>query len=108
MAMFEEFYSFVRPPFGRDLQVSELFLTESHKEMLARMQYAAERRQFALCTGRREIYHGSTPRFKTELCQVCCALHHRFGSDTTQLLLRSLAPTWPHPQVLPRGCQAPA
>lgn len=49
--MFEEFYSFVRPPFGRDLQVSELFLTESHKEMLARMQYAAERRQFALCTG---------------------------------------------------------
>ena len=51
MAMFEEFYSFVRPPFGRDLQVSELFLTESHKEMLARMQYAAERRQFALCTG---------------------------------------------------------
>ena len=51
MAMFEEFYSFVRPPFGRDPQVSELFLTESHKEMLARMQYAAERRQFALCTG---------------------------------------------------------
>jgi general secretion pathway protein A len=51
MAMFEEFYSFVKPPFGRDLKVSELFLTESHKEMLARMQYAAERRQFALCTG---------------------------------------------------------
>ena len=49
--MLEELYSFVRPPFGRDLQVSELFLTESHKEMLARMQYSAERRQFALCTG---------------------------------------------------------
>ena len=31
--------------------MSELFLTESHKEMLARMQYAAERRQFALSTG---------------------------------------------------------
>ena len=51
MAMFEEFYSFVRPPFGRDLQVAELLLTESHKEMLARMQYAAVRRQFDLCSG---------------------------------------------------------
>ena len=51
MAMFEEFYSFVRTPIGWDLQVSDLFLTESHKEMLASMQNAAERRQFALSTG---------------------------------------------------------
>ena len=50
MAMFEVFYSCVRPPFGRDLLVAELCLTVSHNEMLARMQYAAERRLFALCT----------------------------------------------------------
>ena len=33
-----------------DLQVSEMYLKESHKEKLARMQYSAELRQFALCT----------------------------------------------------------
>lgn len=49
--MFEEFYSFTQPPFSKELKMSDLFLTEAHQEMLARMQYAAERRQFALCTG---------------------------------------------------------
>ncbi len=50
--MFEQFYGFARtPPFGRDLEPSELFQTDQHKEMLARMKYTAERRQFALFTG---------------------------------------------------------
>lgn len=49
--MFEQFYGFARTPFGRDLEPSELFQTDQHKEMLARMKYSAERRQFALFTG---------------------------------------------------------
>ena len=31
--------------------MSELYLKNNNKEMLTRKQYAAERRQFALCTG---------------------------------------------------------
>lgn len=49
--MFEQFYGFTKTPFGRDLEPSELFQTCQHKEMLARMKYTAERRQFALFTG---------------------------------------------------------
>jgi type II secretory pathway predicted ATPase ExeA len=49
--MFEQFYGFTRTPFGRDLEPSELYHTDQHKEMLARMRYTAERRSFALFTG---------------------------------------------------------
>jgi len=49
--MFEQFYGFARTPFGRDLAPAELFETDQHKEMIARMKYTAERRSFALFTG---------------------------------------------------------
>jgi general secretion pathway protein A len=51
VAMFEQFYGFIRTPFGRDLDTKELFVTQGQQEMISRLKYIAERRQFGLLTG---------------------------------------------------------
>lgn len=49
--MFEQFFGFVKTPFGRDLETREIFTTQGHQELLSRLRYVAERRQFGLFTG---------------------------------------------------------
>jgi len=51
MAMFEEFFGFTRTPFGRSLTTKELYETQGRQELVSRMKYAANRRQFGLFTG---------------------------------------------------------
>lgn len=49
--MFEQFYGFTKTPFGRDLQTKELYETQGHLELVARMKYVASKKQFGLFTG---------------------------------------------------------
>ena len=49
--MFEEFYGFSKLPFTRNMPVPELFTTPQQQEVLARLEYAAQRRWFAVLTG---------------------------------------------------------
>ena len=49
--MFEQFFGFTKTPFGRDLETKELFSTQGHQELISRLRYVAERRQFGLFTG---------------------------------------------------------
>lgn len=51
MRVFEAFFGCTRTPFGRDLDVKSLFVTQGHQELLSRLQYVAERHQFGLFTG---------------------------------------------------------
>src|SRR5690554_1636727 len=51
MVMFEEFFGFTRTPFGRSLTTKELYETQGRQELVSRMKYAANRRQFGLFTG---------------------------------------------------------
>ncbi len=48
---FNAFYHFTHTPFDRAIPVDQLFLNESHEEMLARLLYAIERQWFILLTG---------------------------------------------------------
>jgi type II secretory pathway predicted ATPase ExeA len=50
-AVFEQFFGFMRAPFGRDLEVKEVFAAQGHRELVSRMCYVTERRQFGLFTG---------------------------------------------------------
>lgn len=49
--MFEQFFGFVKTPFGRDLEAKDLFATQGHQELLGRLRYAAEGRKLGLFTG---------------------------------------------------------
>ena len=49
--MFEQFFGFGKTPFGRDLESNELYETEGRKELISRLKYTAQRRQFGLFTG---------------------------------------------------------
>ena len=49
--MFEQFFGFSRTPFGRGLETKELFTAQGHQELISRLRYVAERRQFGLFTG---------------------------------------------------------
>ena len=49
--MFEQFFGFSKTPFGRDLEANDLYETEGQKELISRLKYASQRRQFGLFTG---------------------------------------------------------
>ncbi|MGI6626770.1 MAG: ExeA family protein [Bacillota bacterium] len=49
--MIEEFYGFTKTPFTRQMTEEALFETEQFEEILARLQYAAQKQWFALLTG---------------------------------------------------------
>ncbi|OPX88421.1 MAG: hypothetical protein A4E53_01966 [Pelotomaculum sp. PtaB.Bin104] len=49
--MFETFYNLSRIPFSRDIPTQELYKSVILEEILGRLQYAAERRWFAVITG---------------------------------------------------------
>ncbi len=67
--MFEEFYGCTRTPFGRDLPVSDLYQSQGHQELISRLLYVAQRKQFALITG--EVGAGKS----TTVRAVVAALH---------------------------------
>lgn len=49
--MIEAFYGFTKTPFTRQTTEKDMFATEQFQEVLARLQYAAQRQWFALLTG---------------------------------------------------------
>jgi type II secretory pathway predicted ATPase ExeA len=49
--LFESFYNFKRVPFSRDIPTSDLYKSTELEETLGRLEYAAERRWFAVITG---------------------------------------------------------
>lgn len=49
--MFESFYGLNHAPFSRDIPTQELYLSLVLEETLGRLEYAAERRWFAVITG---------------------------------------------------------
>lgn len=49
--MFEAFYGLSRVPFSRDIPTNELYKSVLLEETLGRLEYAAERRWFAVITG---------------------------------------------------------
>ena len=49
--MFEEFYSLNNTPFTRDIPVESLFNSNVVEEVLSRLEFVAERQQFALVVG---------------------------------------------------------
>jgi len=49
--MFEQFFGFSKTPFGRDLEVKDLFIGAGQQELISRLKYVAQRKQFGLFTG---------------------------------------------------------
>jgi len=49
--MFEQFFGFTKTPFGRDLEVKDLFIGTGQQELISRLKYVAQRKQFGLFTG---------------------------------------------------------
>jgi type II secretory pathway predicted ATPase ExeA len=49
--MYENFFGFSGKPFDRNIATDSLYLTESHKELLSRLEYAASNRLFCVLTG---------------------------------------------------------
>lgn len=49
--MFESFYGLSQTPFSRDIPTSQLYESVLLEETLGRLEYAAERRWFAVVTG---------------------------------------------------------
>jgi type II secretory pathway predicted ATPase ExeA len=48
--MFEEFFEMTKTPFQNTIPTSALFLSDSHKELLGRLGYAADSNMFAVVT----------------------------------------------------------
>ncbi len=66
--MFEEFYSFKKTPFCRDIPTTELFSSNTLEESMSRLFYVAERQLFCVLTG--ECGTGKTTtirRFRDQL-----------------------------------------
>jgi type II secretory pathway predicted ATPase ExeA len=49
--LFEEFYSLANTPFTRDIPVESLFNSTTVEEVISRLEFVAERQQFALVVG---------------------------------------------------------
>lgn len=49
--MISEFYGFKGHPFSRDISTDSLYRIDSQREVLSRLQYAAEKKWFAVLTG---------------------------------------------------------
>lgn len=49
--MFEQFYGFRKTPFAKDTPADDLFPSEQHKELVARLQYMVQQRWFGLVSG---------------------------------------------------------
>ena len=75
-AMFEQFYGFRKTPFTKDVPSSELFPSEQHKELLARLQYMVQQRWFGLVSG--EIGAGKSTAIR--------ALHAMLNSSRRRFL----------------------
>lgn len=56
--MYEEFYGFKRKPFSKTPDPEFLYLSRTHEEALARLQYAVEEKEIVLLTG--EVGSGKT------------------------------------------------
>lgn len=56
--VFEGYFGFTQEPFGRDIDTKNLFESQGQQELLHRLRYVTERRQFALITG--EVGSGKT------------------------------------------------
>jgi type II secretory pathway predicted ATPase ExeA len=46
----KKFYNIKKVPFTNDIEVSSLMLTESHKEVLSRLEFAAKEQKFVIFT----------------------------------------------------------
>ena len=73
--MFEQFYGFRKTPFTKDVPSSELFPSEQHKELLARLQYMVQQRWFGLVSG--EIGAGKSTAIRA-LHALLNPSRHRF------------------------------
>ena len=49
--MFESFYNLKKVPFSRDIPTTDLYKSTALEETLGRLEYAAERKWFAVITG---------------------------------------------------------
>jgi len=49
--MFEQYFGFTKTPFGRDLDVKDLYTSSGQQELISRLKYVAQRRQLGLFTG---------------------------------------------------------
>lgn len=49
--MYQEFYGFTRPPFGKDLPTEHLFVTADHKELAARLTFLLREQGLGVLTG---------------------------------------------------------
>jgi len=49
--MFEDFYSLARTPFTRDIPVESLYNSNAVEEVVSRLEFVAERQQFAIVVG---------------------------------------------------------
>lgn len=81
--MFEEYYGFRTNPFSKTPDPGFLFLSRSHEEALARLQFAVEEREIALLTG--EVGCGKTTITRAlmdsmENCRFIVILNPRLSS----------------------------
>lgn len=81
--MFEEYYGFKVKPFSKTPDPKFLFLSKSHEEALARLQYAIEEREIAILTG--EVGSGKTTMTRAlmdsmEGCRFVVILNPRLTS----------------------------
>ncbi|NLG69773.1 MAG: hypothetical protein GX496_09480 [Firmicutes bacterium] len=66
--MFEAHFGLTATPFARDIPVEHLFVSQAHREALARLHYVAERRRVMVLRG--EVGAGNSNalrRLKAEL-----------------------------------------
>lgn len=82
--MYEEFYGFKAKPFSKTPDPRFLFMSRTHEEALARLQYAVEEREIAVLTG--EIGCGKTTLTRAlmdslgEKCRVIVIVNPRLTS----------------------------
>ena len=85
--MFEQFFGFTRTPFGRDLETKDLYEPLGHRELVSRMRYVVERRQFGLFTG--EVGSGKSTAARVLASSLNPAKHQVIYATDSQLTPRN-------------------
>lgn len=85
--MFESFFGFSQTPFGRDLAVQDLYISQGYQEFLSRLRYVAERRQLGLFTG--ESGSGKTTAARVLATELSPARYRVLDVSDSQLTPRN-------------------